>query len=440
MMPTGRNASDTFANKQNIRKQQLDHPAYEQKSRKPVSHIRFIWLRITSYFTMGKFRPSKSILLYVFLVSASCGLTVRNRDVLKELGSTERQRFVASSMDHERGCGNNSDNTFRDNSDQAETLLFRENLEIVKLIGSGDVSYGFEARYQNRTAITKVATDEDLYYSDIEIGIFHELNMAPDIPNIPQLQLAIRSMPNPFANSPSVNNSISYLIDDLGLKKSKAESLVMKRRISIMVMELLKGNRNPKDLEEVQRLMKSLLETMEFVHSRNIMHCDLHQWNYHWDGKKVYLFDWNGAFRYRPNKVWIHYPRAPTYLFPPEAVDNTTAVHTSVYAFDVYSMGRLMKGLLSSCCGITFKMLQAAAIKAIEEMDEPIKTTTSNTPQESEYELSAAIAFELAAYMMVSDPYQRVNTTEALQHAFFQRDLLPEEHTKTKKKKKNMSH
>ena len=385
---------------------------------------------------MGKFRPSKTILLYVFLLSAFYGLAVLNRDVLKELGLTERQSVAASSMDHQRGCGNNCDNTFRDNSDQAETLLFRENLEMVKLIGSGDVSYGFEARYQNRTVVAKVATDKDLYYSDIEIGIFHELNMAPTIPTIPQLQLAIRSMPNPFANHNSINKSISYLVDNLGLQKSNAESLVMKRRISVMVMELLKGNRQPKDLEEVQRLMKSLLETMEFVHSRNIMHCDLHNWNYHWDGEKVYLFDWNGAFRYIPNKVWIHYPRAPTHLFPPEAVGNTTAVHTSVYAFDVYSMGRLMKILLSSCCGITFKMLQAASIKAMKEMDEPMKTTASNTPQDAEYELNAAIAFELAVYMMVSDPYQRPNTTEALQHAFFQRDLLPEEHTQAKKKKK----
>jgi serine/threonine protein kinase len=396
---------------------------------------------------MGKFHPPKSILLYVFLVPAFYGVTVRNRDVLKELGSTERHRFVASSMNHQRGGGNNdsSDHTFRDNSDQAETLLFRENLEIVKLIGSGDVSYAFEARYQNRTAIAKVATDSDLYYSDIEIGIFHELNVAPSIPNIPQLQLAIRSMPNPFANNPSVNSSISYIVDDLGLKQSNAESLVMKRRISVMVMDFLKGNRQPKDLEEVQRLMKSLLETMEFVHSRNIMHCDLHQWNYHWDGGKIYLFDWNGAFRYKPNKVWIHYPRTPKHLFPPEALVNTSAVHTSVYAFDVYSMGILMKKLLSSCCGITFKMLQAAARNAmeeIEEMDEPTKMATTvtfgdNTPQEAEYELNAAIAFELATYMMLSDPYQRPNTTEALQHVFFQRDLLPKGHNKTKKKNTN---
>ena len=38
-------------------------------------------------------------------------------------------------------------------------------------------------------------------------------------------------------------------------------------------------------------------------------------------------------------------------------------------------------------------------------------------------DVEAAIAYQLAAYMMVPDPYERPNTTQALEHMFFQRDL-----------------
>ena len=376
-----------------------------------------------SYTTRAPPRHSKSLLLYLFLTFAFCGFTIHDFDVSKRLCSLEGSPFVANfSPTYPRGRSNSNQDsyqdsaTFRDNSDQGESRWFQENLKLRKLVGKGDVSFGFKAKYQNKTIIAKIATDSDLYYSDIEIGVFRELNAAPSIPNIPQLQLAIRSMPNPFASNPKVETSISYLTD-LGVKESHAEELVLKRRISVMVMKLLKKKREPKDLLEVQRFMKSLLEAMEFVHSRNIMHCDLHYYNLHWDGEMVYLFDWNGAFRYIPNKVWIHYPRTPKHMFPPEAVHNKSAVHTSVYAFDVYTIGKIMKRLLEDCCGINFEMLQKEALSVLDEIGNKQKGAVDKAIAE------AAVAYELAAYMMHNDPYVRPTTTQALQHAFFTREI-----------------
>mmetsp|Transcript_16332 Transcript_16332/g.40945 ORF Transcript_16332/g.40945 Transcript_16332/m.40945 type:complete len:396 (+) Transcript_16332:153-1340(+) len=334
--------------------------------------------------------------LYAFLI-LSFVFTLCNQASLKSLPSIEVSSFSLNP------CNTDETNTIvRETSDQDQTKWFEDNLKLERLIGNGDVSFAFRASYKNRTVVAKIATDSDLYYSDIEIGIFRELNAAPSIPNIPQLQVAIRSMPNPF-------RSVVHLVDNLGVKASEAKALVMKRRISVMVMEDLGENRSPKDLEEVQRLTKSMLETMEFVHSRNIMHCDLHKWNYHWDGTMVRLFDWNGGFFYEPNTVKIHYPRTPKHLFPPEALADKKAIHTSVHAFDIYTIGSILKQLLKSCCGIDFEMIQR---EALDKNSTRIRSV-----------VDAAVAYELATLMTHEDPYTRPTTTQALRHLFFSRTI-----------------
>ena len=125
-------------------------------------------------------------------------------------------------------------------------------------------------------------SDTDLFYSDLEIDIFRELNRPPTIENIPKLYLAIRSMPNPFA----IQNNASYMVDELGMSQMDTDSLLMKRRVSVMAMDMVTASHQPADLPEVKLFIKSLLETIRFTHSRNIMHCDLHRWNYFWDGVK----------------------------------------------------------------------------------------------------------------------------------------------------------
>ena len=390
---------------------------------------------------MVSFGKSHSILLYGFLVTFCISATRRNNTVLDAIRLLRQE--VPEEYSRYQGCGQtprgnteNSNSVYSDpyTSAGSGAIRFRDDLELVKLIGSGDVSYGIEARFMNKTVIAKIATDSDLYYSDLEIDIFRELNRPPTIPNIPELLFSVRSMPNPFASyNRNKNDTVDYLVGGLGLKQNDAEGLVMKRRISVMAMDLLRDKRQPKDLPEVKKLLRSLLETLRFVHSRNVMHCDLHSHNYFWDGETAYIFDWNGGFRYEKDVVQIHYPRAPTHLFPPEAKDNASAVHASVYAFDIYTMGLLAKKLIKQCCGITWKKLRKSALgleedrhKAAEGGKNNTKSVNSNeyfdnnmTEEEALGLLDEAMAYELALYMMMPDPHERPDAATALEHPFF---------------------
>jgi len=160
--------------------------------------------------------------------------------------------------------------------------------------------------------------------------------------------------------------------------------------------------------------MKSFLETIRFAHSRNVMHCDIHDENYLWDGTRVSFFDWNAAYFWDPNThIPIHYYRAPTHLFPPEAQKNTSAVHTSVHAFDVYTIGKLMKGILKESCGITSKTIKEKKKKSSASDSNHDKTHGRTKKDDS------VLAYELANWMMIPDPYQRPDTTTALTHEFF---------------------
>lgn len=261
-----------------------------------------------------------------------------------------------------------------------------QEIELIKLLGGGDVNYAFTARYNNETVVAKIATDKCIFQMDWEIDIFHELNSPPSIPNIPKLKLAIRSIPNPFTDA-------TYL-EGLGLSSKVANRFILKRRISVMVMGHLQGRRQPKSIREIRRLMKSLLETIRFAHSRNIIHGDIHGQNYFWDGKRASIFDWNGAFRYEKDKNLIHYPNTAKHLYPPEAWDNKTAVHASVYAFDVYTIGKRLK-----------KLLNKTGVRELKSED---------TDRDDKL-----MALNLVEYLMTPDPYQRPDTNLALSHPFF---------------------
>lgn len=263
-----------------------------------------------------------------------------------------------------------------------ETDADFEDLELIRLIGSGTISFGFVARLHGKKVVAKIASDHGLYYSDIEIDMLRTLNAPPTIDNIPKLQLAVRSMPNPFRDT-------KYLEGTLGVPHKNAEKLAKRRRVSVQVMDLLSTRSYaPSTIEEVRLFITSMLSTLSFSHSRNIMHCDLHARNYHFDGEMVSLFDWNAAFLYEKDRVLIHYDDEPKQLMPPEAWDNATAVHATVSAFDVYSVGMLLEKQLEKCC---------ADYADSEEV---------------------LLAQALAHLMKTPNPYKRPDTNQLLKHAF----------------------
>lgn len=208
-----------------------------------------------------------------------------------------------------------------------------DDLELVRLLGSGYINYGFEARLQNQTVVAKIAGDRYLGYTAMELDLLQRLNRPPTIPTIPKLLLGIRSMPNPYSNQ-------THLERDLQMKRHQAKYLLMYHKIGIVVIPKVSGSMRPVSISQFRRFLRSLLQTLEFAHSRNVMHCDLHAGNVHYDGADtVSVIDWNGSTLFRPNAVPIHVEAEVKWLVPPEGWGNASAVHQTVSGFDIYGIG-----------------------------------------------------------------------------------------------------
>ncbi len=288
-------------------------------------------------------------------------------------------------------------------------------IKFLRLVGAGVVNHGFEAILDGERVIAKIAGDGQMYWSDIEIDIFDILNEPPTISNIPRLLVGIRSMPNPF-------HDVAFLEKNLSVSIEEAKRLVTFRRISVLVMKFLPNSERPSTLRSVQKFAKSMLETLAFAHSRGVMNCDLHGQNYHFDGITVSLYDWNGGFLYEKDNVPMHSDQAPAFLMPPEAQTNLTAVHATVSAFDIYSVGRLLKIRLKQCCKEVTNMKNGTS-RLPSEGDETNenhiyqqgkghKEGTGDSPTCSQM-------YDLANRMQISDPYQRPSATELLLHPVF---------------------
>ena len=279
-----------------------------------------------------------------------------------------------------------------------------DDIEWVSLKGVGTVSMGFLVRIPKLNNdfqyVAKIAGDKELHYSTTEIEMMKILNHPPTIPSIPTLLLAVKSMPNPFATW-----DFDRLTDDLGCSPDHARWLKRQHNISIQVQPLLQHTQTPNadNLPELARFTRSLLQALQFAHSRNVMHCDLHSRNLFYDNSTgiVYLFDWNAAFLYKPNAVYIHYDDEPKHLMPPEAQGNPNATHATVSAFDVWSCGRMLSKRL---CGHT----------SCPALDKSSSSSSGSSMLRQ--------AYDLAALMKTDDPYQRPDTAALLRHPFLQLD------------------
>lgn len=262
-------------------------------------------------------------------------------------------------------------------------ITFEDDVELIGAKGEGTVSIGFKARIKghNGSYVAKITGDDYLHWSDTEIEMLEILSAPPTIPNIPKLEFAIKSMPNPF-------HSRKHLERTLHLSHESTKWLLKRKNISVIVMEYLSQRRHrlPSSVPEIRTFLRSLLSTFSFAHSRNVMMCDLHPENIYFDGQTVKLFDWNAGFIYKPNSVKMHYDQEPEHLMPPEAWNNESAVHATVSGFDVWTTGLLLQEIL-------------------EEVD------AAEDP-------SYALLQDIMNVMLTKDPYQRPDANELLQHAF----------------------
>ena len=136
------------------------------------------------------------------------------------------------------------------------------------------------------------------------------------------------------------------------------------------------------------------------------------------------MFDWNGAFFFRPN-LPIRYPRTPEHLFPPEAWDNKSAVHASVSSFDVYTIGLLLKRLLKRCCNISHRYFETNHTNTTNIIEPVAAAEAGNTDRDNDNNSNnmldddEILAYNLASYMMTANPFERPDTNQALKHPFF---------------------
>jgi hypothetical protein len=183
-----------------------------------------------------------------------------------------------------------------------------DNLELIQLLGHGEASLGFSTarvKGHNDTFIAKIGFHErDLHKADTEIAMFEILNAPPTIPNIPKLSLAINRIPNPY------RGQFMYLMRKLGIDRLRSSELAAAREISVITMEYFDGDDCWLETVDVLRVfLKSLLHMFEFTHSRNVMMCDLHQFNIYFDGKTVKIWDWNPVLVFKPDdSVKMDYP------------------------------------------------------------------------------------------------------------------------------------
>lgn len=148
-------------------------------------------------------------------------------------------------------------------------------------------------------------------------------------------------------------------------------------------------DRLPTTIQGIRVFLRSLLRTLQFAHSRNVMNRDLYKDNVYFDGKMVKLFDWDDGAIYKPNAVKM---RVSSTKMPPEAWSNKSAAHATVSGYDIWNVGLMLKRHL--------KRREESSI------NDPVDGVT----------VSMLNDFLIAT--LTKDPYKRPDATELLKHPF----------------------
>jgi hypothetical protein len=289
-------------------------------------------------------------------------------------------------------------------------------IKFLQLVGTGTVNYGFKAIFDDQEVIAKIAGDDMIYWSDIEMDMFDILNEPPTIPNIPPLLTSVRSMPNPFRNVTFLEKNLSVPVED-------AQTIIAYRRISVIVMKFLPKSERLTTVQSVYIFTQSILRTLAFSHSRKVMNCDLHEDNYHFDGSMVSLYDWNAAYLFEKDTIPMIYDQAPMHLMPPEAQTNASAVHATVSAFDIYAIGLLLKQLLKGCCkvdnGHFMNGTSTTTFSGGDGYDDLTERKEKANKEEKGDRSTCSQMYDLTEQMLTADPYRRPDATQLLQHPLF---------------------
>ncbi|MCJ8740764.1 hypothetical protein PDJAM_G00062910 [Pangasius djambal] len=165
--------------------------------------------------------------------------------------------------------------------------------------------------------------------------------------------------------------------------------------------------------KETRKIMRALLEVVEFLHSHNIVHRDLKPENILLDdGMTIKLTDFGFSLQIEPGQRLNEVCGTPGYLAP-EIIECSMDPNHAGYgpAVDLWSAGVVMYTLLAGSPPFWHRkqMLMLRMILAGEyDFSSPEWEDRSDTVK------------DLISRLLVVDPRSRYTATEALNHSFFQ--------------------
>lgn len=171
--------------------------------------------------------------------------------------------------------------------------------------------------------------------------------------------------------------------------------------------------------KETRKIMRALLEVVQFLHSQNIVHRDLKPENILLDDNmNIKLTDFGFAVQIAPEQKLKEVYGTPGYLAPEIIECSMDANHTGYgTAVDVWSSGVIMYTLLAGSPPFWHRkqMLMLRMILA--------GNYNFSSP---EWEDRSHTVKDLISRMLVVNPTERYTATDALNHPFFQQYVVAE--------------
>ncbi|XP_033832417.1 phosphorylase kinase, gamma 1a (muscle) [Periophthalmus magnuspinnatus] len=171
--------------------------------------------------------------------------------------------------------------------------------------------------------------------------------------------------------------------------------------------------------KETRKIMRALLEVVQFLHSQNIVHRDLKPENILLDDNmNIKLTDFGFAVQIEPGQTLKEVYGTPVYLAPEIIECSMDSAHTGYgSAVDLWSSGVIMYTLLAGSPPFWHRkqMLMLRMILAGKyDFTSPEWEDRSDTVK------------DLISRMLVVNPKQRYTATEALSHPFFSQYVVDE--------------